>query len=219
MTQVVEPGTQDAATDERQVMVFSSDNHVGPRLKEDLRQYCPAKYLSAFDDYANSPFGDAVRNREINEPAYSDAYINGRRRNLETAGHYDAHTFVRDMDHERISGAVIFHQSLNGQPFPLDVSNSFGQGAPSRRREGARGCRPGHLQPLARRLLLGRAGALRRLGPAALLGHRRRRQGARVVRGPRPERRQLPCAREFRHGAAFRRRDGLRSSPRPPRST
>ena len=131
MTQVAEPGTTNATTDERRVMVFSSDNHVGPRLKEDLRQYCPEKYLSDFDDYANSPVGDAVRNRVINEPAYSDAYIHGRERNLATAGHYDPTAFVRDLDHEGISGAVIFHQSLNGQPFPLDVTNSFGQGIPS----------------------------------------------------------------------------------------
>ncbi len=132
MTQVADKKARPiAATDQRPVMVFSSDNHVGPRLKEDLRQYCPEKHLSAFDDYANSPIGDAVRNRVINEPAYSDAYIHGRSRNLETAGHYDAETFVRDMDHEGISGAVIFHQSLNGQPFPLDVTNSFGQGIPS----------------------------------------------------------------------------------------
>jgi predicted TIM-barrel fold metal-dependent hydrolase len=131
MAQAVDTRDPRSTTDERPLMVFSSDNHVGPRLKEDLRHYCPEQYLSAFDDYANSPLGDAERNRVINEPAYSDAYINGRRRNLETAGHYDAATFVRDMDHEHISGAAIFHQSLNGQPFPLDVSNSFGQGAPS----------------------------------------------------------------------------------------
>ena len=92
-------------------------------------------------------------------------------------------------------------------------------GHPDRRGAGARRRRPGHLQPLARRLLLRRAGALRRPGPAAVLGHRRRHRGARVVRRPRPQRRQLPCARELRHGAAVRRRDGLRSSPRPPRST
>ena len=35
-------------------MVFSADTHVGPRLVEDLRPYCPKMYLEQFDDFASS---------------------------------------------------------------------------------------------------------------------------------------------------------------------
>src|SRR4029450_12603900 len=33
------------------LIIVSSDTHVGPRLAEDLRPYCPAKYLDEFDAY------------------------------------------------------------------------------------------------------------------------------------------------------------------------
>ena len=33
------------------VVVVSSDTHIGPWLKDNLRPYCPAKYLSDYDDY------------------------------------------------------------------------------------------------------------------------------------------------------------------------
>jgi predicted TIM-barrel fold metal-dependent hydrolase len=62
---------------------------------------------------------------------FSDEYRNGCRRNLQTAGHYDPHVRLRDMDRDGVAGGVIFHNSLNGQPFPLDVANSFGNGAAS----------------------------------------------------------------------------------------
>jgi predicted TIM-barrel fold metal-dependent hydrolase len=112
------------------LLVFSSDNHVGPRMS-DLRPYCPEKYLAAFDEFSASDYADPVRNRVINEPAYSKAYANARNNNLQTAGHYDGAAFFRDMDREGIAAAAIFHQSLNGEPFPFDITNSFGQGIPT----------------------------------------------------------------------------------------
>src|SRR5438105_2248893 len=33
------------------LIVVSCDTHAGPRLKEDLRPYCPEKYLEQFDDF------------------------------------------------------------------------------------------------------------------------------------------------------------------------
>jgi hypothetical protein len=34
---------------EAPVVIVSSDTHIGPRLHDDLRPYCPAKHLEAFD--------------------------------------------------------------------------------------------------------------------------------------------------------------------------
>ena len=68
--------TTDTTSKQRRVadvsplLVFSSDNHVGPRMA-DLRGYCPQKHLAAFDEFAASDYADPVRNRVINEPAYS----------------------------------------------------------------------------------------------------------------------------------------------------
>ena len=33
------------------LVVVSADTHAGPLLKEQLRAYCPQRYLAAFDDY------------------------------------------------------------------------------------------------------------------------------------------------------------------------
>src|SRR5258708_9878917 len=33
------------------LIFVSADSHIGPRLREDLRDYCPKEHLEAFDDY------------------------------------------------------------------------------------------------------------------------------------------------------------------------
>lgn len=121
---------QSTLQEDSPVMVFSSDNHVGPRMR-DLRPYCPEKYLSDFDEFAASEYADPVKNIPMAEPWCSNEYNAQRRNNLQTTGHYDPHAFLRDMDRDGVSGAVIFHQSLNGEVFPFDLTNSFGQGIPA----------------------------------------------------------------------------------------
>jgi hypothetical protein len=44
------------------VVIVSNDTHVGPRLVEDLRPYCPASYLDEFDrPRQHEPGADPVR--------------------------------------------------------------------------------------------------------------------------------------------------------------
>ncbi len=113
------------------VMLVSSDSHVGPRLVEDLRSYCPKKYLREYDEFAASEAADPDIGLEAFLETFSDEYRNGCRRNRKTAGHYDPHACLRDMDRDGVAGSVIFHNSLNGQPFPFDLVNAFGNAAPS----------------------------------------------------------------------------------------
>ncbi len=112
-------------------MLVSSDSHVGPRLVEDLRSYCPKKYLREYDEFAASEAADPDIGLEAFLETFSDEYRNGCRRNRKTAGHYDPHARLRDMDRDGVAGSVIFHNSLNGQPFPFDLVNAFGNAAPS----------------------------------------------------------------------------------------
>ncbi len=109
------------------VMVYSSDTHVGPRM-QDFRPYCPQKYLSQFEDFAASPYAQPERGLEAFLKTFSDEYRNGAARNSKTNGHWDPHARLRDMDRDGVSGGVVFHNSLNGQPFPLDYMNSFASG-------------------------------------------------------------------------------------------
>ena len=109
------------------LIAFSVDTHVGP-APEHYRPYCPKKYLKQFDEFAATV---GLYKEFFEKRAFSDEYWNGRRRNLRTAGHHDPHARLRDMDRDGVSGGVIFADSLNGQPFPLDYTNSIGNGIPT----------------------------------------------------------------------------------------
>src|SRR5438477_9847499 len=92
--------------------VVSSDTHIGPLLREQLRLYCPRRFLDAFDDYASgaraAPF--------FQHP------------NLQAAGHHDVHARLRDMDRDGVACEVIFHGSQNGEPMPF-VGSFLGNAA------------------------------------------------------------------------------------------
>ena len=95
-------------SDDEKVIIVSCDTHIGPRVKEDLREYCPEKYLSDYDDF--------LRYLEANPPLAvpgPDA----------TTGHFDMHQRLRDLDHDGTAAEVIFHGSQNGQPVPFNVAD------------------------------------------------------------------------------------------------
>src|SRR3954471_11174325 len=97
------------------LIVVSCDTHAGPRLKEDLRPYCPEKYLEQFDDFiAYIDSTDTVRQAGRQDEI---------RTLLRTEGHYDAHQRLRDLDHDGTAAEVIFHGSQNGEPIPFVVSD------------------------------------------------------------------------------------------------
>jgi predicted TIM-barrel fold metal-dependent hydrolase len=103
------------------LVVVSCDTHIGPRLKEDLRPYCPASHLGAFDDFA-AEMGE--RRRALH------AHMAGRQterftRNQGTAGHYDVHARLRDLDHDGVAAEVIFHGSQNEEPIPFGTFVAF----------------------------------------------------------------------------------------------
>ena len=109
------------------LVVVSADTHIGPRLSEDLRPYCPKGHLDEFDEFA-----DALRKK--NEAAKGQLGFGGMtrsadwkvsRRNLETQGHFDMRARLRDLDADGVSGQVIFHDSQNGNPLPFDRSSIF----------------------------------------------------------------------------------------------
>ncbi len=145
------------------VVIVSCDTHIGPRLREDLREYCPKAYLEDFDDFTTF----------VEEK--------GGTRGLDalnaTEGHFDPHARIRDLDADGTAAECIFHGSQNGQPVPFIISDpSLGaddDGPQVRRQLRARGGRPAHLQRVARRLLLRRARAPRRPRASPDVGHRR----------------------------------------------
>jgi predicted TIM-barrel fold metal-dependent hydrolase len=107
MTSAQGNGTNGHGADDK-VIIVSCDTHIGPRVKEDLRPYCPKKYLDQFDDF--------IAYLEQNPPMTVPG--------LElTTGHFDMHQRIRDLNVDGTAGEVIFHGSQNGQPIPFNVSD------------------------------------------------------------------------------------------------
>jgi len=110
--------TQDLSEAEldQPAVIVSSDSHVGPRLEEDLRQYCPEGWLEEFDN-------DMSKQKYLAEKAVRLAAESGaapplEHPNLSLPGHYDPAANIADMDAEGIASQVLFHFSQNGENFP-----------------------------------------------------------------------------------------------------
>jgi predicted TIM-barrel fold metal-dependent hydrolase len=91
------------------VVIISCDTHIGPRLREDLRQYCPKKYLDDYDAFVTY-FEEQNGGRD--DAPYS------------TKGHYDVHARLADLDQDGTAGEVIFHGSQNAHPIPFVISDA-----------------------------------------------------------------------------------------------
>jgi predicted TIM-barrel fold metal-dependent hydrolase len=106
------------------VVVVTADSHVGPRIREDLRPYCPSAYLDEFDAFVASytaPEGGTHVHVDVDGYPYPEARERARRarENAAVAGHYDMQARLDDMDRDGIAAEVIFHGSQNGEPFPF----------------------------------------------------------------------------------------------------
>jgi predicted TIM-barrel fold metal-dependent hydrolase len=105
--------TRSGALDEP-LIVVSCDTHIGPRLRDDLRPYCPAARLDDFDAFVA---------QVDDQRAALFARITGRQqagqtRNRHTEGHYDMAARRRDLDQEGVAAEIIFHGSQNEEPIP-----------------------------------------------------------------------------------------------------
>jgi len=96
------------------LVVVSADCHIGPRIRDDLRPYCPSSLLDEFDAFAEHI--DDLRARIYGK-------IRGRAsaglsRNRRTDGHFDMDARRADLDHEGVAAEIIFHGSQNEEPIP-----------------------------------------------------------------------------------------------------
>src|SRR4051812_48687574 len=114
-------GATATATD--RVVVVSADTHIGPLLQEQLRPYCPQKYLGQFDEFAGQAKAamqmmlgtDTTPESRSGSGGDLDAF----RRNWQTAGHHDMHARLADLDRDGIAAEVIFFGSQNTEPMPF----------------------------------------------------------------------------------------------------
>jgi predicted TIM-barrel fold metal-dependent hydrolase len=118
-------GGGQTSMDAERTIIVSVDTHVGPRVVEDLRGYCPSAHLDAFDAFASTlgddPLGTTLADR-LEEPE-----IAHYRWNQHAPGHYDVASRLKDMDRDGVACEVVFHLSTNGQPLPF-ISRSVLRG-------------------------------------------------------------------------------------------
>jgi len=114
---------------DRALIVVTTDSHIGPRLKEDLREYCPREYLEEYDAFvaAFEPDSDpealykTLSHNKTDGRGGSPGFqlsLAALRRNA-TAGHHDVRERLKDMDRDGVAAEVIYHGSQNGQCFPF----------------------------------------------------------------------------------------------------
>jgi predicted TIM-barrel fold metal-dependent hydrolase len=132
MSDTRQEGTTPAGSS--RIIVVSGDSHVGPRLKEDLREYCPKQYLGEFDafieanretyaEHDRNDSGDPLsgRSTRASEVSKTRQFLN-----RQTAGHYDVYTRLREMDWDGVASEVIFHGSQNTEVFPFVGRREWG---------------------------------------------------------------------------------------------
>jgi predicted TIM-barrel fold metal-dependent hydrolase len=103
------------------VVIVSNDTHIGPRLVEDLRDYCPAACLDEFDRFAATA---AAEKDAAAEMLRGSGYLDHP--NLRTPGHHDSAARLADYDHDGVAAGVIFHGSMNMEPIPF-VPSALGK--------------------------------------------------------------------------------------------
>jgi predicted TIM-barrel fold metal-dependent hydrolase len=102
-------------------LIVSSDTHIGPRLVEDLRAYCPQTLLREFDEFAAETGARTAALHARMAGRETTAFT----RNHRTAGHYDMAQRLHDLDHDGVAAEVIFHGSQNEQPVPFGSQVAF----------------------------------------------------------------------------------------------
>ena len=100
--------------DPEPLVIVSNDTHIGPRLVEDLRAYCPAAVLDDFDRFTESA---TEQKNAATQMLAGSGYLDHP--NFRTPGHYESAARLADYDHDGVAAGVIFHGSTNMEPVPF----------------------------------------------------------------------------------------------------
>jgi predicted TIM-barrel fold metal-dependent hydrolase len=109
-----------APESDQRVLAVTCDAHVGPLLEEQLRDYCPRKYLEQFDEFVAG-----VRQAEPRYPDLPDLETQPHLRNALTTGGWDPHQRIRDLDRDGIAGEIVFHGLTLGRMDLMPFNDFF----------------------------------------------------------------------------------------------
>ncbi|MGV0814949.1 amidohydrolase family protein [Mycolicibacterium boenickei] len=142
---------------EEPYIVVSTDSHVGPSLKNQLRQYCEPKYLDEFDEFVaemeahgmfslrsskagdegydenwsldQSQAEDFAKTAGIRNPDQMDlGFLNRSYEHSFVPGLQDPAARLADMDEQGVAASVIYHGGLNGESIPFSTTGLISWG-------------------------------------------------------------------------------------------
>jgi predicted TIM-barrel fold metal-dependent hydrolase len=133
MTVIATDAGAEAVPGSQPLVVVSCDTHIGPRLVEDLRPYCPKDLLGDFDGYATAHQQKRAAAAEARKRVSFGGKTMGddwgvRLANLDTPGHFDMHARLHDLDSDGVAAEVVFHDSQNGEPIPFQADTLLARG-------------------------------------------------------------------------------------------
>ncbi len=117
----------------RRYLIVSADSHVGPSLRHQLRDYCEAKHLEAFDGYvaAREHAGNATAPDDAQPDPVGAGSAHGFGRetaqdrwatSAATPGLQDPRKRLEDMDSDGIAAEAIFAGGQNEEAIPFEGS-------------------------------------------------------------------------------------------------
>ncbi len=135
----VEQAIQPRGSAGSRYLVVSGDSHAGPSLENELRAYCPQRYLEDFDEYARQVRAESLR--PITGGKGNDIHsLEALARAKACAGQSDVQTRLRDMDAQGIAAEVIFAGGQNDEFIPF-LGSGLGGASDWPRELQAVGCR------------------------------------------------------------------------------
>ena len=150
MTVSIDSEDLKVGVDSSAYLVVSTDSHASPSLEKQLRPYCPARYLTDFDEFVTDFRKAQAHSADAVEPAESAADVDSaalrfsssnsksmgstakraEEESLMCAGLTDPHERIRDMDRDGVAADVIISGAPNGEVLPF-LALGFDQGPQS----------------------------------------------------------------------------------------
>lgn len=123
-------GTESAGGAEDRMVIVSCDGHVGPSVRNQLRDYCEARYLPDFDEFSAELEKSRASETVDTDLAIPKEWSDSLTERAQMAGLQDPAARLRDMDMDGIAAEVLYHGGANGESMPFSTFSLATWGSP-----------------------------------------------------------------------------------------
>jgi predicted TIM-barrel fold metal-dependent hydrolase len=112
---------ESGVTSDEKLLVISCDGHVGPSVRNQLRNYCEKKHLAEFDTFSEELEMNRASETVDTELAIPQEWSDALVERAGFAGLQDAGARLHDMDADGIAAEVLYHGGANGESMPFST--------------------------------------------------------------------------------------------------